>query len=37
MDDYLPKPFRANDLRRILERWLPAATADTDAPVADAS
>jgi CheY-like chemotaxis protein len=27
MDDYLAKPFRAGDLRRVLERWLrPAAT-----------
>ena len=30
MDDYLPKPFRAGDMRRILARWVPAA-ADADA------
>jgi signal transduction histidine kinase/CheY-like chemotaxis protein len=37
MDDYLPKPFRANDLRRVLERWLPAAdgAADGDASAAN--
>jgi CheY-like chemotaxis protein len=23
MDDYLAKPFRAGDLRRVLGRWLP--------------
>jgi two-component system, sensor histidine kinase and response regulator len=24
MDDYLAKPFRPDDIRRLLERWLPA-------------
>ena len=28
MDDYLAKPFRAGDLRRVLERWV-AAIPDT--------
>jgi signal transduction histidine kinase/DNA-binding response OmpR family regulator/HPt (histidine-containing phosphotransfer) domain-containing protein len=26
MDDYLSKPFREDDLRRVLARWLPAQT-----------
>jgi CheY-like chemotaxis protein len=25
MDDYLPKPVRVDDLRMVLERWLPSA------------
>ncbi len=35
MDDYLPKPFRAGDLRRILDRWI-AATSDADVDTAAA-
>jgi signal transduction histidine kinase/CheY-like chemotaxis protein len=32
MDDYLPKPFRAGDLRRVLEQWLaPGAGGDAAA------
>jgi signal transduction histidine kinase/DNA-binding response OmpR family regulator len=27
MDDYLAKPFRAADLSRVLERWVPATSA----------
>jgi signal transduction histidine kinase/DNA-binding response OmpR family regulator len=30
MDDYLPKPFRANDLRHVLSRWLAADTDTTE-------
>jgi CheY-like chemotaxis protein len=37
MDDYLPKPFRANDLRRILERWLLAGDAASDGKTSAAS
>jgi signal transduction histidine kinase/DNA-binding response OmpR family regulator len=29
MDDYLPKPFRAGDLRRILAQWLAPASPAT--------
>lgn len=34
MDDYLSKPFKPEDLRQILEKWLgfPLATADETAP-----
>jgi signal transduction histidine kinase/CheY-like chemotaxis protein len=35
MDDYLAKPFRAGDLRRVLGRWLPGeAEADDEARAA---
>src|SRR5262249_52637211 len=37
MDDYLPKPFRAGDMRRILARWVPSAPdgdGEGDAPLA---
>jgi signal transduction histidine kinase/CheY-like chemotaxis protein len=36
MDDYLAKPFRAGDMRRVLDRWVPAAAdpADADPPLA---
>jgi CheY-like chemotaxis protein len=30
MDDYLAKPFRAGDLRRVLGRWLPGASGSDD-------
>lgn len=30
MDDYLAKPVRLEDVRRVLERWGPVATADND-------
>jgi signal transduction histidine kinase/CheY-like chemotaxis protein len=36
MDDYLAKPFRAGDMRRILDRWVPAEAA-ADAPLAASS
>jgi CheY-like chemotaxis protein len=26
MDDYLPKPFQAADLRSVLSKWLSAST-----------
>lgn len=34
MDDYLPKPCTAEDLRRMLERWDPRTGAAADAPPA---
>ncbi len=30
MDDYLAKPVRLEDIRRILERWGPVATSDNE-------
>jgi CheY-like chemotaxis protein/HPt (histidine-containing phosphotransfer) domain-containing protein len=33
MDDYLPKPFDREQLRTVLARWLPKASADADAVV----
>ena len=30
MDDYLAKPFRAGDLRRVLAKWLPAGAVESD-------
>jgi two-component system, sensor histidine kinase len=33
MDDYLSKPFRAEELRQLLARWLPARKASTEASV----
>jgi CheY-like chemotaxis protein len=32
MDDYLSKPIRPSDLKRVLERWLPAEGAAAAAP-----
>jgi CheY-like chemotaxis protein len=32
MDGLLPKPFRLNDLRKALARWLPALNTGTQAP-----
>ena len=34
MDDYLAKPFRAGDLRRVLSKWLPSAAVEDDAAAA---
>ena len=34
MDDYLAKPFRAGDLRRVLSKWLPSAADDEDSAAA---
>ncbi|MCP5142209.1 MAG: EAL domain-containing protein [Chromatiales bacterium] len=34
MNDYLPKPFKGDELRAILEKWLPARKPDTSRPVA---
>ena len=30
MDDYLAKPFRAGDLRRVLGKWLPGGEPEAD-------
>ncbi|QWP75258.1 transporter substrate-binding domain-containing protein [Lysobacter sp. K5869] len=32
MDDWLIKPVRLEDLQRVLQRWLPAATSDGQTP-----
>ncbi len=32
MDDYVPKPFRADDLMAVVRRWIHAAAAATDSP-----
>lgn len=35
IDDSLPKPIELEDLRRMLKRWLPQATADAPTALAD--
>jgi CheY-like chemotaxis protein/HPt (histidine-containing phosphotransfer) domain-containing protein len=36
MDDYLPKPVRPEDVRRVIERWASAASASDTPPAAPA-
>jgi TMAO reductase system sensor TorS len=37
MDDYLPKPFSANDLYRVIDQWKPADRLDRPAGIARAA